>query len=76
MSCLAALWPHRLEGGGEQVAGGQAAVGTPVLGDGQDLLLGGQVVEPVGGPDGLAQREVTGQDDVSATWPDGSPAAS
>ncbi len=50
--------------GGEQVAGSQAAVGPPFVGDGEDLLLGGQVVELVGGLDGLAEREVAGQHDV------------
>jgi hypothetical protein len=53
-----------LEGGGEQVTGGQAAVGPPLLGDGYHLLLRGEMAELVGGLDGLAQREVTGQDDV------------
>src|SRR4030095_9131984 len=33
-----------LEGGGKQVAGGKAAVGAPFLGDGEDLLLGGEGV--------------------------------
>ena len=45
-----------LEGGGEQVAGRQAAVRPPFLGDSQDLLLGGQVVQPVGGLDGWDPR--------------------
>jgi hypothetical protein len=40
--------PGPLEGGGEQVAGRQAAVGPPSVGDGQDLLLGGEVVELAG----------------------------
>src|SRR5580698_8491551 len=53
-----------LEGGGEQVAGGQAAVGAPLFGDGQDLWLRGEMAELIGGLDGLAQREVAGQDDV------------
>src|SRR6185312_6418104 len=56
--------PGRLEGGGEQVAGSQAAVGPPLVGGIQNLLLAGEVVEVVGGPDGLAQRQVAGQDDV------------
>jgi putative heme transporter len=66
---LVFLWLRRhrwLVGGGEQVAGGQAAVGPPFLGDVDHLLLGGDVVEPVGGLDGLAQRQVAGQDDVLA----------
>jgi hypothetical protein len=53
-----------LEGGGKQVAGGQAPVGPPFLGHGEDLLFGGEVVELVGSPDGLAEREVARQDDV------------
>src|SRR5229473_4374290 len=53
-----------LEGGGKQVAGRQAAVRPPFLGDGEDLLLGGEVVELVRGPDGLTEREVAWQDDV------------
>src|SRR6202035_5760789 len=53
-----------LEGSGEQVAGGQAAIGPPLLGDVQDLLLRGEMAESVSGLDRLAQREVTGQDDV------------
>ena len=56
----------RREGGGEQVAGGQAAVGPPLLGDGQDLLLGRQVVQRIGGLDGLAERQVARQHDVLA----------
>lgn len=55
---------RRLEGGGEQLAGGQAAVGSPFLGDGEDLLLGGKVVEPIHGLDGLAESEVARQDDA------------
>jgi hypothetical protein len=47
-----------LEGGGKQVACRQAAVGPPFLGDGEDLLLGGEVVELIGGLDGLTEREV------------------
>jgi hypothetical protein len=47
-----------LEGGGKQVAGRQAAVGPPFLGDGEDLLLGGEVVELIGDLDGLTEREV------------------
>ena len=54
-----------LECGGKQVAGRQAAVGPPFLGDGDDLLLGGAVVELIGGLDGLTEREVARQDDVS-----------
>src|SRR5215471_14415740 len=54
----------RLEGGGEQVAGRQAAVGPPFAGDVEDLLLAGEVVEVVGGLDGLAERKVVRQDDV------------
>ena len=45
-----------LEGGGEQVAGGQAAVGPPFLGDGENLLLRGQAVEVVGVANRFAQR--------------------
>src|SRR5712691_11879265 len=56
--------PRWLEGGGEQVAGRKAAVGPPFLGDVEDLLLGGAVVELVSGLDGLSQRKVTGQHDV------------
>src|ERR1700722_7911433 len=55
-----------LEGGGKQIAGRQAAVGPPFPGDGQDLLLGGQVVQLVSGPDRLAERQVARQDDVLA----------
>jgi hypothetical protein len=57
-------WAGRLEGGGKQVAGRQAAVGPPFLGDVEDLLLAGEVVEPVGGLDGLTEREVARQDDI------------
>src|SRR5215469_4091953 len=60
----------RLEGGGEQVAGRQAAVGPPFAGDVEHLLLAGEVVEVVDGPDGLAQRQVTRQDDVFAAQRD------
>src|SRR6266516_1964481 len=56
----------RFEGGGEQVAGRQAAVGPPFLGDGQDLLLGGQVFQLIDGLDGLMERQVARQDDVLA----------
>src|SRR6185437_3204764 len=56
--------PGRFGGGGEQVAGGQAAVGPPFLGDVEDLLLGGKAVEAIGGQDGLTQGQVAGQDDV------------
>src|SRR5215467_15383372 len=56
----------RLEGGGEQVAGRQAAVGPPFAGDVEDLLLAGEVVEVVGGLDGLTERKVARQDDVLA----------
>jgi hypothetical protein len=38
------------EGGGEQVAGRQAAAWSPFLGDGQDLLLAGEVVQLIDGP--------------------------
>ena len=55
-----------LEGGGKQIAGRQAAVGPPFVGDSEDLLLGGKVVELIGGPDGLTERKVAGQDDVFA----------
>jgi len=55
-----------LEGSGEQVAGRQAAVGPPFLGDGEDLLLRGEMVELIGGLDGLAKREVTS---ISARTP-------
>jgi hypothetical protein len=60
----------RLEGRGEQVAGGQAAVRPPLLGDRQDLLLAGQVVELVAGPDGLTERQVARQHDVFAAESD------
>jgi hypothetical protein len=53
-----------LEGGREQVAGRQAAVWPRSLGDSQDLLLGGEVVELMGGPDSLTERKVTRQDAV------------
>src|SRR5215469_9829962 len=54
----------RLEGGREQVAGRQAAVGPPFAGDVEDFLLGGEVVELIRGPHGLAERKVARQDDV------------
>src|SRR4029077_2069742 len=54
----------RLEGGGKQVASRQAAVGPPFLGDVEDFLLAGEVVEPVGGLDGLTKREVARQDHI------------
>jgi hypothetical protein len=54
----------RLEGGGKQVAGRQAAVGPPFLGDGEDLLLGGEVAELIGDQDGFTERKVARQDDV------------
>ena len=46
-------WAGHIEGRGEQVAGGQAAVGTPFFGDGDDLLLARQMIELVGALDGL-----------------------
>ena len=52
------------KGGREQVAGGEAPVGPPFVGDGEHLLLGGEVVELIGGLDRFAQREVTRQHDV------------
>ena len=52
--------------GGEQVAGREAAVGPPALRDGAHLVRAGQPVELVSDLDGLAQGEVTGQDDVLA----------
>jgi len=55
---------RRLEGGSEQLAGGQAAVGPSFLGDGEDLLLGREVVEPIHGLDGHAESEVARQDDA------------
>src|SRR5580704_12713956 len=62
---LGARWCLGLrEGGGEQVAGRQAAVGAPFVGDGEDLLLGGEVVEPVGGLDGLAYPQAARHDNV------------
>lgn len=60
----------RLVGGGEQVAGGQAAVRPPLVRDGEDLLRAGEVVQPVGGPDRLAQGQVAGQHDVLAAQRD------
>jgi hypothetical protein len=54
----------RLEGGGKQVASRQAAVGPPFLGDAEDLLLTGEVVELIGGLDSLTEREVAWQDDI------------
>ena len=59
--CFARRW---LEGGGEQVAGRQAAVGPPLLSDSENLLLAGQVIQPIYGLDGLAERQVSRQDDV------------
>src|SRR5215467_14802261 len=56
----------RLEGGGEQVAGSQAAVGPPFAGDVQDLLLGGEVAELVRDLYRLAEGKVARQDDVFA----------
>src|SRR4029450_1055534 len=53
-----------LEGGGKQVAGRQTAVGPPFLGDGEDFLLGREVVELISGLDGLTEGKVAGQDDV------------
>src|SRR6266581_3046189 len=68
-----------LEGGGKQVAGRQAAVGPPFLGDGEDLLLGGEVAELIGGPDGLAERKVARQDHVfpaERSLPESTPSSS
>src|SRR5690349_11544569 len=66
-SCAGGRWClGRLEGVGEQVAGRQAAVGAPSVGDGQDLMLGGEMAELVGGLDGLTEGQVTGKDDVLA----------
>ena len=48
----------------KQVAGRQAAVGPPFLGDGEDLLLGGEVVGLIGGLDGFTERKVARQHDV------------
>src|SRR5580693_1924044 len=56
--------PGGLEGGGEQIAGREAAVGPPFLGDREDLLLRREMVEVVGGLDGLAERQVARQDDI------------
>src|SRR6478736_1379908 len=56
----------RFEGGREQVTSGQAAVGPPLVGDVEDLLLDGNVIELIGGLNGLAQRQVAGKDDVLA----------
>ena len=53
-----------LEGGGKQVAGRKAAVGPPFLGDDEDLLLAGEVVELTGGLDGSTERKIARQDDV------------
>src|SRR5207247_3916822 len=53
-----------LEGSGKQIAGRQAAVRPPFLGDAEDLLLGGKVVELIGNLDGLTERKVARQDDV------------
>src|SRR4051812_27259590 len=52
------------ESGGEEVAGGQAAVGPPVLRDGENLFLGRAAVEPIGGLHGSAEGEVAREDDV------------
>jgi hypothetical protein len=53
-----------LESGGKQVAGRQAAVGPPFLGDGEDLLWAGEVIPLIGGLNGLTERKVARQDDV------------
>src|SRR5258708_5965303 len=55
---------RRLEGGGKQVTGREAAVGPPLLRDGEDLLLGRQLVQLVGVLNRLAQRKVARQNDV------------
>src|SRR5829696_5606932 len=65
--CLA--WDDRwclgpLESGGKQVAGRKAAVWPPFLGDGEDFLLAGEVVELIGGLDGLTERKIARQHDV------------
>src|SRR6266545_684240 len=52
--------------GEEQVTGRQAAVGPPLLGDRQNLLLAGEVVQLKDSLDGLAQRQIARQDDVLA----------
>jgi hypothetical protein len=39
-------------------------VRLPFLGDAKDLLLAGEVVEPIGGLDGFTEREVARQDDI------------
>jgi hypothetical protein len=39
-------------------------VRPPFLGDAKDLLLAGEVVEPIGGLDGFTEREVARQDDI------------
>jgi hypothetical protein len=49
-------------------------VGPPFLGDVEDLLLAGEVVEPVGGLDGLTEREVARQDDIFSLERDEEPA--
>src|ERR1700732_4100415 len=53
-----------LERGGEQIARREAAIGAPLLGDVQNLLLGGPVIKLIGVLDRLARREIAGQDDV------------
>jgi len=55
-----------LEGGGKQIAGRQAAVRPPFLGDSEDLRLGGEVVELISGLDGLTERKVAWQHDIFA----------
>ena len=39
-------------------------MGPPFLGDAENLLLAGEVVEPIGGLDSLTEREVAWQDDI------------
>ena len=68
-TALALAWDDRwrpgpFEGGRKQVAGRKAAVGPPLLGDGEDLLFAGTVVEFIGGLDGLTERKIARQDDV------------
>jgi hypothetical protein len=64
ISRIRARAESRLEGGREQVAGREAAVGPPLLGDVEHFLLGWDMVEVVRVPDRFAEREIAGQDDI------------
>lgn len=51
---------RRLEGGGKQVACRQTAVRPPLLRNGKDLLLGGEVAKLICGLYCLTERKVAG----------------